>query len=159
MAYLKAIYTYFFFISLLNSVIGSETKTREYIYEAKKRKLDVKVADIYVSTTQYMIHNNSLVYPLIGIKNVGINAVQKILIERNNGIFKNYHDCIARLNKVGINKKIIESCIMAGAMDCFKLSRATMLASLDDAIRFSDIIMIEDEHQLLLDYTLATPPA
>ncbi len=159
MAYLKANYPYYFFISLLNSVIGSETKTREYIYEAKKRKLDVIVADINVSTTQYVIHDNSLVYPLIGIKNVGINAVQKILLERNNGIFKNYHDCVARLNKVGLNKKIIESCIMAGAMDCFKLSRATMLASLDDAIRFSDIIMIEDENQLLLDYTLATPSA
>ena len=159
MAYLKANYPYYFFISLLNSVIGSETKTSEYIYEAKKRNLNVTVANINVSTTQYVIHEDSLVYPLIGIKNVGINAVQKILLERNNGSFKNYHDCVARLNKIGINKKIIESCIMAGAMDSFKLSRATMLASLDDAIRFSDIIMVEDEQQLLLDYSLATPPA
>lgn len=158
MAYLKANYPHYFFISLLNSVIGSDIKTSEYIYEAKKRNIQVLVPNINCSDMKYQIINDQLVYPLIGIRNVGSNAVIKILEERNKGIFKNYHDCVARLSKVRIGKKIIESCIMAGAFDSFHLSRASMLASLDDALRFSNIIMIEDEDQMILDYSLATPP-
>ncbi|MGN1344309.1 MAG: DNA polymerase III subunit alpha [Traorella sp.] len=159
MAYLKANYSHYFFISLLNSMIGSETKSSEYIYEAKKLNIHVKVPSINYSTKEYVLLDGSLLYPLIGIKNVGVNAVNKILDERKHGKFTSYHECVARLNKIGINRKIIESCIMAGAFDDFKLSRASMLASLDDALRFSGIIMIEDENQMILDYSLATPPA
>ena len=158
MAYLKANYPQYFFISLLNSVIGSEVKTSEYIHEAKKRGLQILVPHINYASVQYTIVKDKLIYPLIGILNVGKNAVIKILEERNKGLFKNYHDCVARLSSVGINKKILESCIKAGAFDSFKQTRASMLASLDDALRYSNIIMIEEENQLLLDYSLASPP-
>ena len=41
MAYLKANAPLQFFTSLLNSVIGSESKTSEYIFEARKRRLTI----------------------------------------------------------------------------------------------------------------------
>ena len=41
MAYLKAKYPKYFFSNLLSSVIGSETKTKEYIDEA--RRLNIKI--------------------------------------------------------------------------------------------------------------------
>lgn len=158
MAYLKANYPHYFFISLLNSVIGSDIKTSEYIYEARKRNIQILVPHINYCSTKYTIVENKLIYPLIGIRNVGNSAAMKILEERNKGNFKDYHDLVARLSKVGINKKTLECLIMSGALDALKLSRASMLASLDDALRFSSIILVEDENQLKLDYTLATPP-
>lgn len=159
MAYLKANYPELFFIALLNSVIGSDSKTSEYIYEAKKRKISIALPNIQISNESYVLKDHVIYFPLIGIRNVGIAATKKILCEREKGLFKNYHDFVARLTQVGITRKTLECCIMAGACDVFKLSRASMLASLEDALRFSHIIMVEDENQLKLDYSLATPPA
>lgn len=158
MAYLKANYPQYFFISLLNSVIGSDSKTSEYIYEAKKRNIKIALPNINTSEISYRYINNQIIFPLIGIRNVGVSATKKILEERQRGNFEDFYDFVARMIKIGITKKTIECCIMAGACDSFSKSRATMLASLEDAIRFSHIIMIEDENQLTLDYTLATPP-
>ena len=159
MAYLKANYPQYFFLSLLNSVIGSDVKTSEYIFEAKKRHLQIQLPNINLSEKRYILYHNQVIYPLRGIRNVGVNVADKIIEERKQGLFKNYYDAVARLSKAGVNKKAIECCIMAGAFDCFHLTRASMLASLEDALRFSSIIMIEDENQLRLDYSLATPPA
>ena len=158
MAYLKANYPQYFFVSLLNSVIGSDMKTSEYVFEAKRRHIQIQLPNINLSDKKYILYNNQVIFPLNGIRNVGMNATEKILEERKKGIFRSYHDAVARLSKIGLNRKTIECCIMAGAFDCFKLSRASMQASLEDALRFSSIIMIEDENQLLLDYSLATPP-
>lgn len=158
MAYLKANYPEYFFISLLNSVIGSDTKTSEYVFEAKRRKLDISLPDINFSDKTYVLHENKILYPLIGIRNVGINATIKILEEREKGPFKNYHDAVSRLTKVSVNRKTIESLIMAGSFDTFGYSRATMLASLEDALRYSHIIMVEDENQRTLDFALASTP-
>ena len=53
MAYLKANAPQYFFRSLLNSVIGSEIKTSEYIFEAKKRKLTVLPPSVNKSSSLY----------------------------------------------------------------------------------------------------------
>ena len=159
MAYLKANYPQYFFLSLLNSVIGSDIKTSEYIFEARKRHLQIQPPNINLSEKRYILYDNQVLFPLRGIRNVGVNAADKILEERSKGSFESYHDAVARLSKAGVNRKAIECCIMAGAFDCFHLTRASMLASLEDALCFSSIIMIEDENQLRLDYSLATPPA
>lgn len=158
MAYLKANYPHYFFISLLNSVIGSDLKTSEYIVEAKKRNLSVIPPNINLSTEKYEIYENKILFPLIGIRNVGVNAYQKIKEEREHGPFSDFHDCVARLSKAGINRKTLECCIMGGAFDCFNHSRSTMLASLEDALRYANIVLIEDSTQLILDYSLATAP-
>ena len=59
MAYLKANYPQYFFLSLLNSVIGSDVKTSEYIFEAKKRHLQIQLPNINLSEKRYILpyHN------------------------------------------------------------------------------------------------------
>ncbi|MEG0330293.1 MAG: DNA polymerase III subunit alpha [Longicatena sp.] len=159
MAYLKANAPLFFFTSLLNSVIGSEIKTSEYVFEAKKRLIKIKLPSINISTNQYIIHEDALYFPLLGIKGIGSAVCVEIIKERNkHGLFKDYFDFIARMTGNKIGKKTIETLIYAGGLDEFKLNRATMIASLDDGMRYSDLVKIEDENQVLFDFDLVSKP-
>lgn len=159
MAYLKANYPSYFFKALLNSVIGAETKTSEYIFEAKKHHIEVLLPSINMSTNIYTMEAGKLRFPLVGIKNVGVMVCKQILDERDKaGLFKDLFDFVARVSVRKINYKTVESLIYAGALDCFGFTRTSMIATLDSAFRYADIVKIEDTNQITLDFNLVEKP-
>ncbi|MDQ0362916.1 DNA polymerase III subunit alpha [Breznakia pachnodae] len=160
LAYLKANYPLSFFASVLNSVIGSETKSSEYIFEAKKRDIKVLPPDVNLSENEYVIDGNSLRFPLVGIKNIGTAMSLSLLKEREeHGLYSDFFDFVARANLMKITSKGIESLIDAGAMDSFKINRASLRASLEDAMRYASLVRVNDngESQLNLDI-VSKPP-
>lgn len=160
LAYLKANYPLAFFMSLLNSVIGSEVKTSEYIFEAKKQNIMVQHPSVNLSSYDYVIEKGTLRYPLLGIKNVGIAGAKVVISERErNGKFTDYFDFIARISTHRISRKVIESLIDAGALDEFKIGRLSMKASLDDALRYASLVSVEEENQIKIDLNLVSKPA
>ena len=160
LAYLKANAPLYFFNSLLNSVIGSETKTSEYVFEARKRHIKILLPDVNRSYNQYGIEDNALRFPFVGIKGIG-SAVSSLIVEERNkkGEFRDFFDFTARMNGNKISKKTIEILINAGALDCFKVGRASLMASLEDALRYADLVKIEDVDQVLFDFDLVSKPA
>lgn len=138
MAYLKANYPKYFISVLTSSVIGSENQMRNYIHEAYKLGVKVLQPSINKSSYEFVPEDNDLRYPLLGIKNVGLNSVKALIEERMNGEFTSYVDFVSRMNKK-INKRVIESLIKAGACDEFNLSKHTMIAKLEDVINFSQL--------------------
>lgn len=106
MAYLKANAPLYFFTALLNSVIGSETKTSEYVFEARKRHIEILLPSVNQSSNQYEIEGNALRFPLVGIKGIG-NAVSNVLIEerQKRGNFKDFFDFVARMEGQKLGKK------------------------------------------------------
>ena len=159
MAYLKANYPLVFFSSLLTSVIGAERKTSEYVTEAKRNGIQVLAPDIQLSTNHFFIKEESIVFPLLCIKNVGHAAVREIMEDRNeNGAYESYYNFIARMNRKRISKRVIESLIDAGALDCFDMNRASLLASLDEAISYAELIRIEKDGITSLDFDLVSQP-
>ena len=160
MAYLKANWPLYFFCSLLNSVIGSETKTSEYIFEARKRGMKILPPSINASKARYMIEENALRFPLTAIKNIGSAVCQAINEERvKHGVFMDYFDFIARMITKKVNKKTVEILIQAGALDEFSSNRASLIATLDDAFRYGELVKIEDENQIMIDFDLVSKPA
>ena len=160
MAYLKANWPLYFFRALLNSVIGSESKTSEYIFEAKKRGIHVLSPSVNTSQKRYVIEQDALRYPLSGIKNIGSVVCTLLQEDRDqHGYYQDYFDFIARMVSKKVNKKTVEILIYAGALDEFKLNRATMIASLDDAYRYGELVKIEDENQIMIDFDLVSRPA
>lgn len=137
MAYLKANYPKYFISVLLSSVVGSEKQTRNYIYESNKIGVKILPPSVNKSGLYYMPEANNLRFPLLAIKNVGINAVTRLLEERENGKFKTYFDFVSRVNTF-LNKRVIESLISASALDEFNLSKRTMIEKLDEVISFSE---------------------
>ena len=160
MAYLKANAPLFFFTSLLDSVIGSDRKTSEYVFEAKKRNIHILLPSINSSQKGYVIENDALRFPLPGIKGIGHAVCAQILEERERGgAFKDYFDFVARMCGMKVGKKTIEILIHAGALDEFRINRASLLASLDDALRYGELVRIEDADQILFDFNLVSKPA
>lgn len=159
MAYLKANASLYFFAALLNSVINSETKTSEYVFEAKRRNIKVLLPSVNKSRNVYCIEGQALRFPFTGIKGIG-KAVSNVILEdrEKNGVYKNFYDFVARMEGNKIGKKTMESLIYAGALDDFKINRSSLIASLDDAIRYANLVRIEDDNQVLFDFDLVSKP-
>ena len=137
MAYLKANYNKYFMKCLLDNVI-STSSTKEYIYEAKLNNIKILEPNINLSSNSYEIEDG-LRYPLIGIKNVGYNAVTKILEERKNGKYKNIFDFVKRTYSKQVNKETLISLIDAGCFDDFKINHRTLVENIDIIINYAEL--------------------
>ncbi len=159
LAYLKAHYPKEFFKALLDSEIGSDAKTYEYIEEAKKLGLKFLPFSINASNATYTIEADGLRPPLSMIKSVGVNASNYIIRIRNEGgRFTDYFDTVARCVSKQVNRKVMEQLIDAGCLDEFKLSRNTMLLNMDKALQYGDMVRIEDKEQIRFDFKLVSVP-
>lgn len=159
MAYLKANAPLYFFTSLLDSVIGGEHKTSEYVFEANKRGITTLLPSVNESQSTYVIEANCLRFPLVGIKGIGAAMSNEIIHDRElHGVYIDYFDFVARMSGHKIGKKSIEILIYAGALDGFGVNRSSMIASLDDALRYGDLVKIEDVDQVLFDFNLVSKP-
>lgn len=160
MAYLKANAPLQFFTSLLNSVIGSESKTSEYIFEARKRRLTILPPSVNESNADYLIEQQAIRFPLLGIKNIGVAVCDSILKDRSiNGRYADFYDFVARMATCKVSRKCIECLIDAGALDDFGMNRASMRASLEEAIRYAEIVKVEDQNQITINFNLVSKPA
>ena len=131
-AYLKAYYKEEFMAATLNSFLGNLDKVPEYIDECRRMGIEILKPDINESFTRFTVNNSKIRFGLGSIKNVGIAAVDAIVLERNkNGQYKSFTDFCERINGEAVNKKCIESLIKAGCFDGFEQTRATLLASFE----------------------------
>ncbi len=156
MAYLKANFPLEFYIALLNSVMGSETKSFEYISEARNHGLSILSPSINASFSQSVEENGAIRLPLLLIKGLGSVAVTAILNERDLGIYKSFYDFIVRISMHKVNRKNIEALIDAGALDQFNPSRNSLKASLDDAFNYADMVK-KPGQQTTIDLELVKP--
>jgi len=137
-AYLKTNYPKYFYKALLNGVIGAESKTFEYIKECLSINQKVKAPSINESINEYIILDDAIIMPFGVCKEVGIISSTKIIEERErNGLYKDYLDAVCRLTNIGIERKVIENLIYAGAFDCFKKSRNTMITALTNSLKYA----------------------
>lgn len=134
MAYLKAYYPYIFMKHLLNSVINSEIKTKEYLYECKKNGIEICMPNINLSDNKYVIKDNKLIFPLTNIKGVGINLVNEILKEREEKKFTDIFDFVSRVEV----KNNLENLIYSGVFDEFE-NRQTLIKNIDTIINYGEI--------------------
>ena len=139
MAYLKVHYKEIFMANLLNNVISSDIKTKEYLDEAKKLNVTIKKPDINISTDKYIIDNKNLILPLSIIKNLGTGAVNTIMEKRKDSLFLDFFDFVARCYSKSINKKTIENLILADALNCFNYNKNTLLNNIDRAITYAEL--------------------
>lgn len=151
MAYLKAHYKNEFFANLLTNVIGSEYKTKEYILEARKNKIEIEKPDINLSSDRYVVQENHIIYPFSNIKQVGGVAAHAILKAREKGKFSDIYDCFSRLVIANTTKKVLETLIYADVFRCFGYNRNTLSKNLDSLYNYAELTVD-------LDPTLVATP-
>jgi len=139
MAYLKAHYKTIFFANLLTNVIGSESKTQEYITEAKANKIEVEKPTINDSESRYIVKDNKIIYPISNIKGIGVVVSKTINDAKKDGEFTDIYDCFSRLYISGIGKKTFETLIMANVFKEFNHNRATLIYNLDSLFNYAEL--------------------
>lgn len=158
LAFLKANEPLYFFVSLLNGVIGSEVKTSAYLFEARKQGINILPPCVQRSGHRYQIENNAIRLPLSIIKGFGHAAVEELLNERQErGEFNDFFECIARIGSRKISRKQMESLIAVGAMEGFRANRSSLLATLDEAIRYGGLVCVAKD-PVEFDYNLVSKP-
>ncbi len=160
MAYLKVHYPFFFMKSLLSMVVGSEIKTKEYIYECKNNNIRIISPDINLSSGEYLVTKKGIVYPLSIIKQVGAAATKTIIEERKKGSYKDIFDFIKRVYGKSVNKKTIISLVNAGCFKSIGLNKRTITENLDIIINYGELIkdigeefVLEPEINYLSEYS------
>lgn len=134
-AYLKVKYPKAFMAALLTSVIGDVSKTVIYINECARLSINVLSPHVNRSGNRFSVVGENIVFPLLGIKNLGRALIDKIVTERNeNGDFKSFWDFCKRVSGTELNRRALECLIKAGALDGLDLNRCEMLRNIDLAV-------------------------
>ncbi len=133
-AYLKHYYPVEFVAALITSVIDKPSKTAEYIMTARSMGIRILPPDINRGEADFAVEkkdNGELViyYALTAIKGIGRNVIDAIVTERErNGRFESLQDLVERTSEFGVNKRVLENLIRAGACDGFDATRKQMMA-------------------------------
>ncbi|HET7627795.1 MAG TPA: DNA polymerase III subunit alpha [Bacillales bacterium] len=138
LAYLKAHYPKAFMAALLSGVIGDHDKTAAYIRELKAKQIPVLPPSVNRSEQAFTSEQEGIRFGLLAVKNVGMHAIDELTKKRRSGIYRDLFDLCARVSLKKVNKRTLESLVFAGAMDEFGVDRATLITSLDRAVRYGE---------------------
>ncbi|HIJ77977.1 MAG: DNA polymerase III subunit alpha [Desulfobulbaceae bacterium] len=134
-AYLKAHYPAQFMAALLSCDVNNTDKVVRYINECKDHEIEVLPPDINESDKDFAVINERIRFGLGGIKNVGANAIDSIIEERDqDGPYSSLEDLCNRIDSRKVNRRVIESLIKAGAFDSLGGKRSQYFAILDQAM-------------------------
>ena len=142
LAYETAFYKRYYNIELLAAVINnritSADEVQKYLTFLKEGGTEILPPDINKSGVFFKVEGDKLRYGLNGIKNVGEEAMRRLVEERERGgDYKSISDMLDRLETGTLNKRIMESLIKAGAFDCFGHTRAALMASYERLLQVS----------------------
>lgn len=167
LAYLKAHFPAAFFAELLSSSVHQHHKLQMYLREMKELQLKLLPPSINHSFGKYAVEGNDIRMGLLQIKGIGNQAVSEIIRVRKQGPFKSLFDFCLRVSLKAVNRQTIELLIMAGTFDELYHNRASLLATIDQAIEqgelfkefqeqpslFQDQIELEGEYVSIEDFT------
>ncbi len=134
-AYLKSNYPLEYMTALLDTWFDQQDKIVTAYNECHRLGISVLPPDINRSKANFSIEKQvdgtqAIRFGLNAIKNVGLGAVGPIMAERDrNGDYQSIEDLCRRADLSGVNKRVMESLVKAGAMDSLG-DRGTLLGNI-----------------------------
>jgi DNA polymerase-3 subunit alpha len=137
-AYLKANYPVEYITAFLNTYAAHPDRLASAVAECRRLGISVLSPDVNKSQANFAIEKEddktAIRFSLTAIKNVGYAAIEPIILARERGgPFKSIEDFCRRVDLRNTNKKVLESLIKAGALDCLA-PRGTLLQAIDRII-------------------------
>jgi DNA polymerase-3 subunit alpha len=138
-SYLKAYYPTEFMASLLTSEKDNTDKVVKYVDEVKRMGFELVPPNInksyLVFSADTIDEKEVVMFGMGALKGAGDIAINSILKSREDGgEFKDLSDFVSRIDGSKVNKRVIETLIKSGAMDCFGYTRNAMLEQLENIV-------------------------
>ena len=139
-AWLKTHYPAEFMAAVLSADMDNTDKVVGLIEDCHEQGLKVLPPDINHSIFQFSVPDEkSVLYGLGALKGVGEAALEGIIEERNNnGEFDDLYDFCRRSDTRKVNRRVMEALIKSGAMDSLGPNRASLIASLSNAVQLAE---------------------
>ena len=138
--WLKRHYPVQFFAALLNSVSSDSGKVAEYSQYCRKHDIPLLPPDINQSGRRFSVGMDAQGRPGIrfglgAIKSCGDKAIDSIIdTRRRGGPYRDVFDFCKRMDSELVNKRVVESLILAGAFDCTGARRTQLMAVYEAAL-------------------------
>lgn len=146
-AYFKAYYTEYYYASLLTSEISHIDNIGYYVEDAVKHNIKLNLPNVNKPAQDFTV-DDGIIFSLASVKNVGSSMAKMICYEHDtNGNFKDFLDFVSRMKNYGINKKMVESLVLCGALDCVAGTRKSKFENVGVAIDIANKLSKNDEIQ------------
>jgi len=137
-AWLKANYAAEFLAANCNSELDNTDRLVIMVAECKRLRIPVRAPSVQKSEPRFDVQDGAVIYGLAGVKNVGRSVAEAIVAERReNGPYENLFDFCKRLGPQNINRRSLESLIMAGALDDLEGTRAQHFLAVPEALQYA----------------------
>ena len=137
-AWLKTHYPAEFMSANLTSEMSNIDRIVILINECRKMKIDVNPPDVNISSIDFRpVDEKTISFGLNAIKNVGTKALEQIIDSRKSqNKYNSIFDFTANVALKTVNKKVLESLIMSGAMDSLEGNRAQKFNAIEVALKY-----------------------
>ena len=138
--WLKYYYPAEFMAAMMNSVVGNAAKVAAYIQYCRKKEIPVLPPHVNFSDRKFTVETNKegvkcVRMGMSGVKNVGNSAVDAIVQERRlSGPYRDVFEFCRRIDSEAVNKRAVESLIMAGCFDHMGATRLQCMRVFDQAL-------------------------
>ena len=121
-AYMKAHYPAEFMAAVLSRNLTDIKKITVFMEECRRMGLKVLVPDVSESHARFTVNKKGDIrFGMAAIKGLGEAAVQHIIeVRQKSGPFRDPFDFVERVNLSTVNKRSLESLVMAGGFDSFE---------------------------------------
>lgn len=145
-AYLKSHYPSEFMAACLTSEMGDSDRIILLVDECRRLKIPVYPPDVNRSEARFKVEDGGIRFGLGAVKNVGLGAIEQIVQGREkHGEYRSIFDLAERVDAQRVNRKVLESLIQVGACDGLEGHRAQLMAAIDDALRYGQLMREEKD--------------
>jgi DNA polymerase-3 subunit alpha len=137
-AYLKAHFPVAFMAAMLNSELSSTDAIAKYTAECRAMGIGLLPPDINESGWFFTVVDEKIRFGLGAIKGVGEGAIEGVLAARRQaGRFKSLTHVATEIDQRGVNRKVFECLVKAGAFDSLGVDRTALWSSLDNLLDYA----------------------
>jgi len=140
-AYLKAHYPEHFYAAVLSSEAQDAAKVFKYSKELRTQGIRLLPPDVNESYSGFTPTTGAIRYGLAAIKGLGLSTVNSVIEARKAGPFKSFFEFTERMAHNGLNKRVLEGLVGAGAFDSLQSDtrelhewRGALFSSIDGAL-------------------------
>ena len=135
-AFLKANHAPEFLAASMSLDAGLTDKLAVFVNEAKRIDVPVRAPDINHSEAEFTVQDGAILYALGALKNVGLQAMEDLVREREDGgAFRDLDDFARRIDPKSLNKRGLEGLVRAGAFDALSLDRSFVFENIDRILK------------------------